>query len=82
MSSLLRFALPVVVLVGAAALAAAVAGTGYAVVTLLIGLVIIGGLAAGWGVAQADDDTPFATSPGTPAGDTPEHSDVSHAKVP
>ena len=77
-SNLLRFVLPVVGLVLAAALVGLVAGVGYAVVTLLIGLVIIGGLAAGYGVAVADE-APFATSPGTPAGDTPEHSDVSSA---
>ncbi|HEX8101454.1 MAG TPA: hypothetical protein VF533_02485 [Solirubrobacteraceae bacterium] len=78
MSTPLRFILPAAVLIAVAALVAAVAGTGYAVVALLIGLVIIGGLAAGYGVAQADD-APFATSPDTPAGDTPEHSDVSSA---
>lgn len=78
MSTLLKFALPAAVLILVAALAAAFAGTGYAIVTILIGFVILGGLAAGWGVAKADE-APFATSGDAPAGDTPEHSDVSSA---
>ena len=78
MNTPLRFVLPAAGLILLTALVAAVAGTGYAVVTVLIGLVIIGGLLAGYGVAQADD-APFATSGDTPAGDTPEHSDVSSA---
>ncbi len=79
MSSLLRFALPAAGLVLAAVIVASFAGIGYAVVTVLIGLVILGGLAAGYGVAKADE-TPFSPSEDTTAaGDTPEHSEVTSA---
>ncbi len=79
MSSLIRFGLPALAFIVLAAIVASFAGTGYAVVTILIGLVIPGGLAAGYGVAKADE-APFATSDDdTPAGDTPEHSPVSSA---
>lgn len=75
----LKFVLPVVVLIGCAALVALFAGIGYAIVTLLIGLIIIGGLTSGWLVARAEE-APFAQDGDeTAAGDTPEHSDVSSA---
>ena len=75
----LKFVLPVAVLIGCAALVALFAGTGYAVVTLLIGLIIVGGLSSGWLVARAEE-APFSQQDDeTPAGDTPEHSDVSSA---
>ncbi len=79
-SPLVRFGLPALVFILLAAAVASFAGLGYAIVTILIGLVILGGLAAGYGVAKADE-APFATGEGddTPAGDTPEHSSVSSA---
>ena len=79
-SPLIRFGLPTLLFIALAAIVASFAGTGYAIVTLLIGLVILGGLAAGYGVAKADE-APFAADEGddTPAGDTPEHSTVSSA---
>ncbi|CAA9482102.1 MAG: hypothetical protein AVDCRST_MAG30-859 [uncultured Solirubrobacteraceae bacterium] len=71
--------IPVAVLILAAALVALVAGVAYGVMALLVGLVIVGGLAAGYGVSKADE-APFAHDGGeTPLGDTPEHSDVSSA---
>ena len=78
-ANLMKFVLPVVVLVGCAALVALFAGIGYAIVTLLVGLIIIGGLASGWLVARAEE-APFAQDGDeTEAGDTPEHSEVSSA---
>lgn len=79
-SNWLKFVLPLVVLVGCAALVALFAGLGYAIVTLLVGLIIVGGLSSGWLVARAEE-TPFEQDEqGTAAGDTPEHSDVSSAR--
>ena len=45
---------------------------------LLLGVVIIGGLAAG-GVVAAADEAPFQTDDATEAGDSPEHSSASSA---
>jgi hypothetical protein len=74
-----RFAVPSIALVGVAALVALFAGISYALMALLLGVVIMGGLAAGTVVATADD-APFETDDSaTAAGDTPEHSDVSSA---
>ena len=78
-SPLARFAIPIAALILVAAVTALFAGLAYGVVALLVGLVIIGGLAAGYGVAKADD-APFATDGSTPVGDSPEHSDVSSAR--
>ena len=72
--------IPVVGLILAAVLVALTAGLAYGVMALLVGLVIIGGLAAGYGVAQADD-APFATDDSTAAGDSSQHSEVSSAGV-
>ena len=74
-----RFAIPSLALIGVAALVAAFAGLAYALMVLLLGVVIMGGLAAGTVVATADD-APFESDDSdTAAGDTPEHSDVSSA---
>ena len=71
--------IPVAVLILAAALVALVAGVAYGVMALLVGLVIVGGLAAGYGVSKADA-APFADDGGASSlGDTTEHSDVSSA---
>jgi hypothetical protein len=72
------FAVPVVILIAVVAVVALFAGTSYALVALLLGVVIIGGLAAGGVVAQADE-APFETDEATEAGDTPEHSSSSSA---
>jgi len=79
-STLVRFAVPIAVLFVVAAVVAVFAGIAYGVVALLVGLVVIGGLAAGYGVAQADE-APFSEDDGSPAGDTPEHSDVPSNEV-
>ena len=55
-------------------LAAAFAGPDYALMTAVLGMVIIGGLAAAGIVASAGDGAPFSEDDLTPAGDTPEHS--------
>ena len=71
--------IPVIGLILAAVLVALTAGLAYGVMALLVGLVIVGGLAAGYGVSKADEG-PFADDGGaTPLGDTREHSDVSSA---
>jgi len=75
-----KLLLPAVGLLLAAILVALTAGVAYGAMAGLVGLVVLGGLTVGYGVAKADDDVPFADDGGaTPLGDTPEHSDVSSA---
>lgn len=73
-----RFALPALTLVAVAAIVALFAGISYAIMALVLGVVIIGGLAAGSVVATADE-APFESDDATAAGDTPEHSSASSA---
>jgi hypothetical protein len=75
-----KFALPAAAFFVVAIIIALTAGIAYGVVALLVGLVVIGGLAAGVTVAEADDDSaPFQPDDSTPAGDTREHSDETSA---